>query len=78
VAVAAGITEVKFVKFIISNVLAAVVYVSFVTYVGFYLGSKWSVLGGYFRKFELVIVVFLILGGLFYINYKLKIIKFKK
>jgi membrane protein DedA with SNARE-associated domain len=78
VAVAAGITEVKFVKFIISNVLAALVYVSFVTYVGFYLGSKWDTLGGYFRKFELVIVVFLILGGLFYINYKLKIIKFRK
>ncbi len=77
-AVAAGITEVKFVKFVISNVLAALVYVSFVTYVGFYLGSKWDTLGGYFRKFELVIVVFLILGGLFYINYKLKIIKFRK
>jgi membrane protein DedA with SNARE-associated domain len=78
VAVAAGITEVKFVKFVISNVLAALVYVSFVTYVGFYLGSKWDTLGGYFRKFELVIVVFLILGGLFYINYKLKLIKFRK
>jgi membrane protein DedA with SNARE-associated domain len=78
VAVAAGITEVKFIKFVISNILAAVVYVSFVTYVGFYLGSKWSVLGGCFRKFELVIVVFLVLGGLFYINYKLKIVKFRK
>src|ERR1035437_8526658 len=44
-AVAAGITEVKFVKFIISNVLAALVYVSFVTYVGFYLGSKWDKIG---------------------------------
>jgi membrane protein DedA with SNARE-associated domain len=77
-AVAAGITEVKFIKFVISNVLAALIYVSFVTYVGFYLGSKWDTLGGYFRKFELVIVVFLILGGLFYINYKLKIIKFRK
>jgi len=78
VAVAAGITEVKFVKFVISNVLAALVYVSFVTYVGFYLGSKWDTLGVYFRKFELAIVVFIILGGLFYINYKLKIIKFRK
>jgi membrane protein DedA with SNARE-associated domain len=78
VAIAAGITEVKFTKFIISNILAAIVYVSFVSYVGFYLGSKWDVLGGYFRKFELVIIVFLVLGVLFYINYKLKIIKFKK
>ena len=78
VAIAAGITEVKFTKFIISIILSALIYVSFVTYVGFYLGSKWDTLGGYFRKFELVIVVFLILGVLFYINYKLKIIKFKK
>jgi membrane protein DedA with SNARE-associated domain len=78
VAIAAGITEVPFKKFVIANVLAALVYVSTVSYIGFYLGSKWDTLGGYFRKFELVIVVFLILGGLFYINYKLKIIKFKK
>jgi membrane protein DedA with SNARE-associated domain len=78
VAVAAGITQVKFIKFIISNTLAALIYVSFVSYVGFYLGSKWDILGGYFRRFELVIVVLLILGGLVYINYKLKIIKFKK
>jgi len=78
VSVAAGITEVKFIKFVVSNILAALVYVSFVTYVGFYLGSKWNVLGGYFRKFELLIVVLIILGGLFYLNHKLKIIKFKK
>ena len=78
VAVAAGITEVKLNKFIVSVVLSALIYVSFVSYVGFYLGSKWNILGGYFRKFELVIVVFLILGVLFYINYKLKIVKFRK
>jgi membrane protein DedA with SNARE-associated domain len=78
VAVAAGITEVKFTKFIISNVLAALIYVSFVSYVGFYLGSKWNILGGYFQKFELVIIVLVVLAGLFYINYKLKIIKFRK
>ena len=78
IAVAAGITEIKLVKFIIGNILAAAVYVTAVSYIGFYLGSKWDVLGGYFRKFEVVIVVLLILGLLFYINYKLKIIKFRK
>jgi membrane protein DedA with SNARE-associated domain len=77
-AVAAGITEVKFMKFIIGNVLAAVIYVSIVSYIGFYLGSRWDTLGGYFRKFELVILVLGILAVLFYINYKLKIVKFKK
>jgi membrane protein DedA with SNARE-associated domain len=78
ISVAAGITEIKFFKFIISNVLASVVYVSLVSYFGFYLGSKWSSIGGYFRKFEIIIVVALILGLIWYINYKLKIIKFKK
>jgi membrane protein DedA with SNARE-associated domain len=39
VAVAAGITQVKFIKFVVSNILAALIYVSCVSYVGFYLGS---------------------------------------
>jgi membrane protein DedA with SNARE-associated domain len=78
VAIAAGITEVKFTKFIISNVLAALIYVSAASYFGFYLGSKWNTLGIYFRQFEVVIVILVILAGLGYINYKLKIIKFKK
>jgi len=78
ISVAAGITEIKFVKFVIGNVLAAFIYVSLVSSVGFYLGSKWNILGGYFRKFEVLIVVLIIVGLLFYINYKLKIIKFGK
>ena len=78
VAIAAGITEVNFKKFVLSNILAALLYFSFVSYIGFYLGSKWDILGGYFRKFELAIVVLIIVGGLFYINYKLKLIKFRK
>ena len=74
-AVAAGITEIKFAKFVIANVLAALVYVSFVSYFGFFLGSKWNILGSYFRKFEVLIVVLLVVGLLFYINYKLKLVK---
>ncbi len=78
VSIAAGITEVKFTKFIISNFLAGIIYVSLVSCIGFYLGSKWNTLGAYFRQFEVVIVILVILGGLGYINYKLKIIRFKK
>jgi membrane protein DedA with SNARE-associated domain len=77
-AVAAGITEVKFAKFVIGNVLASVIYVSLVSYIGFYLGSKWNSIGGYFRKFELVIIITLVLAIIFYVNYKLKIIKLRK
>ena len=78
ISVAAGITGIKFYKFVVSNILAAIVYVSAVSYFGFYLGSKWNTIGGYFRKFEIVIVIFLVLALIFYINYKLKIVKFKK
>ena len=78
ISIAAGITKIKFIKFAVGNILASIIYVSFVTYVGFYLGSQWKNIGGYFRQFEVVIFIFLILAGLFYINYKLKIIKLKK
>lgn len=78
IAVAAGITEIKFSKFVLFNVLGTIIYVSVVTYFGYFLGSQWNILGAYFRKFEIVILVILIIGVLFYINYKLKIIKFKK
>jgi len=78
VAIAAGVSEIKFPKFILSNVFGGVIYCSGVTYLGFYLGSKWDSIGGYFRKFELVIAVLLILGVIWYVNHKLKIIKLKK
>lgn len=77
-ALAAGVSEVKFIKFLISNILAAAVYCSVVTYFGFYLGGKWNLIGGYFRKFELVILIALILAVIFYINYKLKIFKIRR
>ena len=78
IAVAAGITGIKFIKFIIASIFADIIYITVVSYIGFYLGSKWNILGGYFRKFELLIVVLIILGAVFYINHKLKLIKFKK
>lgn len=78
ISLAAGISEVKFSKFIISAALGSILYVTVVSYIGYYLGSQWDILGGYFRKFEIVILIFLVLGVLFYINYKLKIVKFPK
>lgn len=74
----AGLAEMNIWKFSLYTFLGSLLWSGFLTYIGFYLGSHWKDLDVYYRKFELVIVVFLILGGLFYINYKLKIIKFKK
>ena len=78
ISVAAGITEIKFSKFVIASILSSLIYVSIVSYIGFYLGTKWTTLGMYFRRFELLIIVLLVVALVFYINYKLKIFKFKK
>lgn len=78
IAIGAGISEIKFFKFLASSILGSIIYVSVVSYFGFYLGSKWNILGTYFRKFELVIFIVIIVGALFYINHKLKIVKFKR
>ena len=78
ISVAAGITEIKFIKFVISNILSSLIYVSFVSYIGFYLGSKWNVLGGYFRKFEIVVLIAVVLAFFWYINHKLKLVKLRK
>lgn len=77
VSVAAGIAHIKFVKFVLGNILGGLVYISLVSYIGFYLGSNWGVLGTYVRKFELVIVVLLVLAIFFYINHKLKLVKLR-
>ncbi len=78
ISVAAGITEINFVKFIIANLLSAIVYVTAVSSVGYYLGSKWNILGGYFRRFELVIVILILIAAALYVNYKLKIVKLRR
>ncbi|MCL4353514.1 DedA family protein [Patescibacteria group bacterium] len=74
----AGISRMKLVRFVSYTVAGSTIWVICLTYIGFYLGSKWDTIGGYFRKFDLVIVVLIIVAALAYINHKLKIIKFKK
>src|SRR3989338_420834 len=74
----AGLAEMNFWKFSIYTFLGSLIWSAILTYVGVYLGSKWDTIGGYFHKFDLILAVLLILGILFYINHKLKIVKFGK
>lgn len=74
----AGLAEMNIWKFSIYTFLGSLLWSGFLTYIGFYLGSRWKDLEGYFRKFEVLIVVLLVVVVLLYINHKLKIIKFKK
>lgn len=74
----AGLAEMNVWKFSIYTFLGSFIWSAFLTYVGFYLGSKWSELEPYYRKIEIVLAVVLIGLIIFYVNRKLGIIKFKK
>jgi len=72
----AGLSEVNFLKSFIYTLIGSSIWCAGFVYAGFVLGSKWSSLDPIFRKFEILIIFLLVLGLLWYINRKLKIIKF--
>ena len=74
----AGLSEMNIWKFSFYTVLGSFIWSTFLTWIGFYLGSKWNTWEPYFRKFQIVIAVVLVVAVLWYINHKLKIIKFGK
>lgn len=74
----AGLAEMNFWKFSVYTFLGSLIWSFVLTYIGFYLGSKWDSIGGYFHKFDLILAVLLIFAVLFYVNHKLKIVKFNK
>jgi membrane protein DedA with SNARE-associated domain len=73
-----GLAEMNFWKFSTYTFLGSLIWSTLLTYVGVYLGSKWDTIGGYFHKFDLVLAVLLVFVVLFYVNHKLKIVKFGK
>jgi len=74
----AGLSEMNIWKFSLYTFLGSLIWSTFLTWIGFFLGSKWNSWEPYFRKFQLVIIVVLIVVILWYVNHKLKIIKFGK
>lgn len=74
----AGLSEMNIWKFGIFTFLGSLIWCTFLTLTGVYFGNNWSVLEPYFRKFNFVLVVLFILAVLWYINHKLKIVKFLK
>lgn len=74
----AGLSEVPFKKALLYTTAGSLLWCGIFTYIGFALGANWNKLEPVFRKFELAIVVILILGAAWYINHKLKFVKFGK
>lgn len=74
----AGLAEMNVWKFSFYTFSGSLIWSSVLAYFGFYLGTNWKTLEPIYRKFELLIVVVFVLGILWYINHKLKIVKFPR
>lgn len=74
----AGLSEMNVWKFSFYTFAGSFIWSAFLTWIGFFLGTKWNSLEPYFKKFQYVIVALLVVGILWYINHKLKLIKFGK
>lgn len=67
----AGVFQMNIWKFSIYTFLGSLLWSAFLTYIGYYLGSKWASLEPLFNKFHIVIVV-VVLGLVgFYVYHKL-------
>lgn len=70
----AGLAEMNIWKFSLYTFLGSFIWSAILTYVGYYLGKKWNIIGPVFEQFHVVIIIVFIGGALYYINHKLKII----
>lgn len=74
----AGVFKMKLKKFIFYTTFGCFIWSVILTYIGYVLGENWNSLEVYFRQFQILIAVLFVLMVVFYINHKLKIVKFKK
>ena len=71
----AGIAKMNFNKFVIYSFLGSVPWSFGLAYLGKKLGDHWDILGGYFHKFDFVIVIAIMAGAVWYIRRHLKNLK---
>lgn len=69
----AGVFTMNIKRFIVYTTVGCLIWSVFLTYVGYVLGENWHSLEGYYRKFEIVLAIILVVGVLWYINHKLKL-----
>lgn len=68
----AGIAKMNFLKFVIYSFLGSLPWCYVLAYIGKKLGDNWDTLGVYFHKFDVVILVIILLGVIWYISRHLK------
>ena len=74
----AGLAEMNLFKFCIYTFIGSFIWSALLTYIGVYFGKEWNSLHPLFTKFEVGIVIVMILGVLWYLNHKLHFINLKK
>jgi membrane protein DedA with SNARE-associated domain len=74
----AGLSGMNIWKFSAYTFVGSLIWSTFLTWIGFYLGSNWNSWEPYFKKFQFVIIILFVFAVLWYINHKLKIVKFGK
>lgn len=74
----AGLAEMNIWKFSIYTLTGSLIWSAFLTYIGFTLGKNWHDISPYYRKVEYFLAALVVVGVLWYLNHKLKIVKFKR
>lgn len=74
----AGLSEMSVWKFSFYTFAGSFIWSLFLTWMGFFLGTKWNAWEPYFKKFQYAIVALLIISILWYLNHKLKVMRFGK
>lgn len=68
----AGIARIPLGRFIALTFIGSLVWSLLLAYIGFVLGSNWKSLGGFFHKFDALIIILIVLGLGYYIFKRLK------
>jgi membrane protein DedA with SNARE-associated domain len=68
----AGIAKMNFLKFVIYTFLGSLPWCYVLAYIGKKLGDNWDTLGVYFHKFDVVILLIILFGVVWYIRRHLK------
>jgi len=76
ISIPAGVGKMNIVKFLIYTSVGATIWNMFLAYVGFYLKSHWSKVGEYFHVLDIIVLIILTSGIIFFIYKNIK--KFKK
>ena len=72
ISIPAGIGKMKLTKFTYLTLLGSFLWSLFLTYVGYFLGTKWSAIQGYFRKMDYAILVLAVLAIVYFLLRKKK------